>query len=98
MVRPQQGKRKIGRRAPEHIRQDNNARPLVEAIRGIIEAAHRFRHFLSHINADGAAIAQRTKNELRRPQHGRAIIGMSDNNNADMRGLFFCHVFLRQKR
>ena len=89
---PQQGEGQIGGGAAEHVGEDDDPGALVQPLGGIIQTAHGLGHFLGDVHADGGAVAQGTKDELRRAQHGRAIVGMGDNDDADLGGrLLFRH-------
>ena len=56
------------------------------------QTAHGLGHFLGDVHADGGAVAQGTKDELRRAQHGRTIVGMGNDDDADLGGrLLFRH-------
>ena len=44
---------------------------------------------MGHVNADGAAIALLPENKFCGAQHGRAVIGMRNQNNANLGLLVF---------
>ena len=85
----QQRKGKIGGRAAKHIRKNDNTSALVEPLGCIRKTANGFRHLVGHVNADRAAIALLPKNKFCGAQHGRAVIGMRNQNNANLSLLVF---------